>query len=69
MWLSKEDFRIKADNFDPSNGFNIIRIICGLFMFPHVAGKFAAGGVAGVGATVPRRRRIQGGMPSLSSLA
>lgn len=46
MFLSKEDFRIKADNFDPSNGFNIIRIICGLFMFPHVAGKFAAGGVA-----------------------
>jgi putative oxidoreductase len=46
MWLSKEDFRIKAENFDLSNGFNIIRIICGLFLFPHVAGKFAAGVVS-----------------------
>ena len=46
MWLTKEDFRIKAENFDLSNGLNIIRIICGLFLFPHVAGKFAAGVVS-----------------------
>ena len=26
--------------FDPLNGDNIIRIAAGLFMFPHVAGKF-----------------------------
>ena len=43
MWLTKDDFRIKAENFDLSNGFNIIRVICGLFLFPHVAGKFAGG--------------------------
>ncbi|HYW64051.1 MAG TPA: DoxX family protein [Bradyrhizobium sp.] len=43
MLLTRDDFRIKAENFDLSNGLNIIRIICGLFMFPHVAGKFAAG--------------------------
>ena len=43
MWLTRDDFRIKAENFDLSNGLNIIRIICGLFLFPHVAGKFAAG--------------------------
>ena len=46
MWLTKDDFRIKAENFDLSNGLNIIRIICGLFLFPHVAGKFAAGMVS-----------------------
>src|SRR4051795_9930194 len=46
MWPTKDDFRIKAENFDLSNGLNIIRIICGLFLFPHVAGKFAAGAVA-----------------------
>src|SRR5437763_10398939 len=46
MWLARDEFRIKAENFDLSNGLNIIRIICGLFLFPHVAGKFAAGAVA-----------------------
>jgi putative oxidoreductase len=46
MWLTRDDFRIKAENFDLSNGLNIIRIICGLFFFPHVAGKFAAGAVS-----------------------
>ncbi|CCD85422.1 conserved hypothetical protein; putative membrane protein [Bradyrhizobium sp. ORS 285] len=46
MWLTKDDFRIKAENFDLSNGLNILRIICGLFLFPHVAGKFAAGAVS-----------------------
>jgi putative oxidoreductase len=46
MWMTKDDFRIKAENFDPSNGLNILRIICGLFLFPHVMGKFAAGTVS-----------------------
>lgn len=46
MWLSKDDFRIKPENFDLSNGLNIIRIMSGLFLFPHVAGKFAAGAVS-----------------------
>jgi putative oxidoreductase len=46
MLLTRDDFRIKAESFDLSNGLNIIRIICGLFMFPHVAGKFAAGAVS-----------------------
>jgi putative oxidoreductase len=43
MWPTKSDFRIQASNFDPTNGLNILRIICGLFMFPHVLGKFAGG--------------------------
>jgi putative oxidoreductase len=46
MWPAKEDFQIKASNFDLSNGLNILRIICGLFLFPHVMGKFAAGTVS-----------------------
>lgn len=46
MFLSKDDFQIKAENFDLRDGHNIVRIICGLFMFPHFASKFAAGGLA-----------------------
>src|ERR1051326_8729370 len=41
LGLTKDDFRIKAENFDLTNGANILRIIAGAFMFPHVAGKFA----------------------------
>ena len=46
MWPTKDDFKIQASNFDLSNGLNILRIICGLFLFPHVMGKFAAGAVS-----------------------
>jgi putative oxidoreductase len=46
MWPTREDFRIEARNFDATNGFNLLRIICGLFLFPHVAGKFAGGTVS-----------------------
>jgi putative oxidoreductase len=41
MFPTLDDFRIKASNFDLTKGSNILRIICGAFMFPHVAGKFA----------------------------
>lgn len=40
MLFMSDDFRIKAENFDLSKGANILRIICGAFMFPHVAGEF-----------------------------
>jgi putative oxidoreductase len=46
MLLTADDFRIKAENFDLTRGSNILRIICGAFMFPHVAGKFAAGALS-----------------------
>ncbi len=46
MWPTRDDFRIQASNFDLTNGLNIIRIVCGLFLFPHVLGKFAAGAVS-----------------------
>ena len=41
MFLTREDFRIKAESFDLTNGANILRIAAGAFMFPHFAGKFA----------------------------
>src|SRR6185436_1137660 len=46
MLLTTDDFRIKAENFDLTRGSNILRIICGAFMFPHVAGKFAGGALS-----------------------
>ena len=42
LLFTKDDFRIKAENFDLTKGSNILRIAAGAFMFPHVAGKFAA---------------------------
>ena len=45
MWITTDDFRIKAENFDLSNGYNILRIMCGAFLIPHILGKFAAGGL------------------------
>src|SRR3954465_15337520 len=48
MFVTLDDFRIKPQNFDLTKGSNILRIICGAFMFPHVMGKFA-GGVAAAG--------------------
>ena len=41
--LTRDDFRIQASSFDLTEGSNILRIACGAFMFPHVAGKFANG--------------------------
>ncbi len=29
-----------AQNFDPTDGFNILRLICGLFFIPHIYAKF-----------------------------
>lgn len=46
MFITKNDFILKPSNFDLSDGHNIVRIICGAFMFPHAISKFAAGGLA-----------------------
>ena len=46
MFITSGDFSIKAENFDLTKGWNILRIICGAFMFPHIAGKFAGGALA-----------------------
>ena len=45
MLISLDDFRIRADNFDLTKPENILRIICGLFYLPHIAGKFLGFGV------------------------
>jgi putative oxidoreductase len=59
MWPTKEDFRIQAKNFDLTNGLNILRIISGLFFFPHVMGKFAAGTVSAATAGLFARAGFQ----------
>jgi putative oxidoreductase len=46
MFISKADFQIKAANFDLTQSRNVLRIICGAFMFPHIAGKFAGGALS-----------------------
>jgi len=46
MLPTLDDFRIKTENFDLTKGQNILRIVSGAFMFPHVAGKFVAGGLS-----------------------
>jgi putative oxidoreductase len=46
MLPTADDFRIRAENFDLTRGSNILRIVCGAFMFPHVAGKFVAGALS-----------------------
>ena len=43
MLLSRQDFRISASSFDLTQGWNILRIISGAFMFPHAASKFTGG--------------------------
>ena len=42
MLLNKGDFAIRAKNFDLTNEWNILRVMTGALMFPHVAGKFAS---------------------------
>ena len=46
LTLTFDDFRIKAKNFDLTQSANILRIICGAFMFPHAASKFVGGAIA-----------------------
>jgi putative oxidoreductase len=43
LTLRRQDFSIQSKNFDLTEGWNILRIIAGAFMFPHVAGKFVNG--------------------------
>jgi putative oxidoreductase len=47
--LYASDFKIKLENFELTRSENILRIICGAFMFPHALGKFAALGTLSAG--------------------
>lgn len=46
LGITRNDFIVRAQNFDLSQPWNILRIIAGAFMFPHVASKFAAGSLS-----------------------
>jgi putative oxidoreductase len=43
MFITRDDFRLRASSFDLTRSSNVLRIIAGAFMFPHIAGKFANG--------------------------
>lgn len=45
MFLTLDDFKIKAANFDLTESHNVVRILAGFMMLPHAASKFAAGGL------------------------
>ncbi len=45
MFISRDDFRIKAANFDLTESHNVARMLAGFMMLPHAASKFAAGGL------------------------
>jgi putative oxidoreductase len=46
LGITREDFSIRASNFNLAQPWNILRIIAGAFMFPHVASKFTADGLS-----------------------
>jgi putative oxidoreductase len=41
-FIMRDDFKIRAENFNLTHGENILRIICGAFMFPHALSKFSS---------------------------
>jgi len=43
LTLNRNDFRIQASRFDLTKGSNILRIVTGAFILPHIAAKFADG--------------------------
>ncbi|MDT7838578.1 DoxX family protein [Aquabacterium sp. OR-4] len=46
LGLTRQDFAIRASAFDLTQPWNLLRLIAGAFMLPHVAGKFVAGGLS-----------------------
>lgn len=45
MFVTVDDFRLKASNFDLTESHNVVRILAGFMMLPHASSKFAAGGL------------------------
>ena len=45
MFLTLDDFKLKAANFDLTQSHNVVRILAGFMMLPHAASKFANGGL------------------------
>jgi putative oxidoreductase len=46
MLITLDDFKLKASNFNLLRSENLLRIICGAFMFPHALSKFSGGGLS-----------------------
>jgi putative oxidoreductase len=44
MIPTRDDFKIKNENFKLAGDGNLIRIACGLFLLPHAVGKFESFG-------------------------
>lgn len=44
LGINKADFAIRGEHFHLRDPWNLLRIICGAFMFPHALSKFAQGG-------------------------
>jgi len=45
LFITRDDLRLKASNFDLTESHNVVRILAGFMMLPHAASKFAAGGL------------------------
>ena len=45
MFLTRDDFRLKAANFNLGESHNVVRMLAGVMLFPHAATKFADGGL------------------------
>lgn len=45
MFITRDDFRLKASNFDLTESHNVVRMLAGFMMLPHAASKFANGGL------------------------
>ena len=45
MFLTLDDFKLKASNFDLTESHNVVRMLAGFMMLPHAASKFANGGL------------------------
>lgn len=46
LGITKADFTIRAENFDPLQPWNLLRVFAGFCMLPHAASKFADGGLS-----------------------
>ena len=45
LGIGKSDFTLQGTHFALNNPWNILRIICGAFMFPHALSKFVDGAI------------------------
>lgn len=44
-WLSRDDFKLKRQNFVLTESHNAVRMLAGAMLLPHALGKFSGGGL------------------------